>query len=249
MLKDESFKKNYKFLTYLFIFLFLFFAFFLASCSLLKYAGIGNVVSEDRPVSGIKSISAGSSINLIIEQAETEALRVEAVESLIPNIASEVVNGELQISLKGVNFANIRPVNCYVTVKDLNQIKVSSSASVNCDMLKTENLSIEMASSSKGFLNLDVASLDLSLASSANLTLSGKAESQTIRVSSSGKLDAFNLICRNCEIEVSSSGNASINVSENLDAEVKSSAKLSYKGNPKVSSDVSSGGILNKVSN
>lgn len=249
MLKDKSFKKNNKFLSYLFIFLFLFFAFFLTSCSLLKYAGIGNVVSEDRQVSGIKRISAGSSINLIIEQAETESLKIEAVESLMPNISAEVVNEELQINIEGVNFAHIRPINCYVKVQDVSQIKVSSSASVNCDMLKTENLVLEMASSSKGSLNIDVTNLDLNIASSADLTLSGKADSQTVKVSSSGKLDAFNLISRNCKIEVSSSGSANISVSENLDAEVKSSAKLSYKGNPKVNSDVSSSGILNKVGN
>jgi hypothetical protein len=40
-----------------------------------------------------------------------------------------------------------------------------------------------------------------------------------------------------------------ISVSENLDAKVNSSARLNYKGNPKVNSDVSSSGSLNQVGN
>jgi hypothetical protein len=105
-----------------------------------------------------------------------------------------------------------------------------------------------MASSSKGSLNVDVKNLDLKIASSANLTISGKADSQTIIVNSSGSLEAFNLVSKDCKIEVNSSGSANINVIENLDAKVNSSARLNYKGSPKVNSDVSSSGSFNKVS-
>ncbi|MCL4418214.1 MAG: DUF2807 domain-containing protein [Actinobacteria bacterium] len=245
----ELLKNKKLFLTYLLIFASLFFLFFLSSCSVFEAVGLGKVASEERQVSGIESISIGSSMNLVIEQTGSESIRIEATENIIPDIITEVVNRELQISLKPVNFTGIRPINCFVSVKDLNAIKVSSSATVKCDNLKTENLSVEMASSSKGSLTVDVTNLDLKIASSANLTVSGKADSQTIRVNSSGKLDAFELVSKDCKIEVQSSGSANINVSENLDANVHSAATLNYKGSPKVNSDVSSSGSLNKISN
>jgi len=249
MFRHEFIRNKKIFLTYLLTFTSLFFILFLSSCSVFEVAGLGKVTSEERQVSGIGSISTGSSINLIIEQTGSESIRVEATENIIPDIITEMVNGELQITLKPVSFIGIRPINCFVSIKDLNAIKVSSSATVKCDNLKTENLSVQMASSSKGILMVDVKNLDLKIASSANLTISGNADSQTIIVNSSGNLDAFNLESKDCKIEVNSSGSANINVSGNLDAKINSSARLNYKGSPKVNSDISSSGSLNKVSN
>jgi hypothetical protein len=249
MLKHKFVKNKKFFLTYLLIFVSLFFILFLSSCSVFKVVGSGKVVSDERQVSGIDSISIGSSMNLIIEQSGSESIRIEAPEDIIPYITTEIIDGELQIELKPVRFMSIHPINCYVNVKDLKAIKVSSSASVKCDNLKIENLSVEMASSSKGSLAVDITNIDLTIASSANLTISGKADSQTIIVNSSGKLDAFNLVSKDCKIEVNSSGSANINVSENLDVKVNSSARVNYKGNPKVNSDIASAGSLNQVGN
>lgn len=248
--KKEVQKKN---LGILFLAAFLslssiFFIFSLASCTVVQAIGLGNVVSEERPVSGIDSISIGSSMNLIIEQAENESLRIEASENILPNVTAEVVGGELQIGLKPISFSGIMPINCYVSVKDLEAIKVSSSATVKCEDLKAENLLVEMASSSKGSLKIDVTNLEIKIASSASLALSGEAISQNIKVNSSGKLDAFSLNSKDCKIEVASSGSADISVSENLDAKVSSSASVNYKGNPTVNSDISSSGSLRKVS-
>jgi hypothetical protein len=239
------------FLTYFLVLAIIFSGFFLSSCSAfgIKILGSGKTVSEDRQVSGIESISIGSSMNLIIEQTGNESVRIEAAEDIIPIITTEMVGSELQIELKSGNLINIRSIDCYVSVKDLNAIKVSSSASVKCDNLKTENLSIEMASSSKGSLNVDVTNLDLRIASSANLSISGKTDKQNTEVNSSGKLDAFGLVSKDCTIVVQSSGNANINVTDNLDVTVKSSGRVNYKGNPKVNSDVASAGSLNKVGN
>ena len=249
MQKHEFLRNKKLFLTYLLAFASLFFILFLSSCSVFEVVGLGKVASEERKVSGIKSISTGSSINLIIEQTDSESIRIEAIQNIIPDIITEVVNGELQISLRPVGFIGISPINCFVSVKNLNAIRVSSSASVKCDNLKTENLLMEMASSSKGSLTVDVTNLDLRIASSANLNISGEADLANIKVNSSGKLDAYNLVIKDCKIEVQSSGSAYINVAENLDATVHSSAKVNYKGNPKVNSDVSSSGSLSHAGN
>ncbi len=233
----------------LFALIFLTFILIFSSCTVFGALDLGEIVSEERQISGIEGVSIGSSMNLIIEQTGSESVRIEAAQDLIPYISTEVVNGKLQIELNRTGFTGIKPINCYVSVKDLETINVSSSASVRCDDLQVKNLSVNMASSSKGNLNVDVINLNLLIASSANLTISGKADSQITKVNSSGKLDAFNLASKDCKIEVNSSGNANINVIENLEAIVNSSATLNYKGNPKVNSDISSSGNLKQVGN
>ena len=221
---------------------------FLTSCFGIQVIGSGKVISEERQVSGISSISIGSSMNLFIEQTGNESVRIEADDNVIPYVTTQKTGGELAIRLKSVSFGSIHPINCYVTVKDLSKIKVSSSATVKCDDLKTENLSIEMASSSKGNLTVFVTKLDLNIGSSADITLSGEAVSQDIKLGSSGKLEAYNLVSKDCKIVAQSSGYANINVSEKLDAQVSSSAHVNYKGDPEINSKISSSGSLNKVS-
>jgi hypothetical protein len=219
----------------------------LVSCMFTGSLNVGKTVTEDRQVSGINSITTGSGINLIIEQSGKEYVKIEAPEKVIPYITTEVTNGELRIELKPLSFISIKPVNCYVGVNNLSSIKVSSSASIKCENLQVENLSIEMASSSKGSLNIAVKNLDLLISSSANLTVSGQADSENITVNSSGRLDAFGLIAKECKITVNSSGTANIGVTEKLDAIVNSSANLNYKGDPVVNSEVSSSGNIRRA--
>jgi hypothetical protein len=220
----------------------------LTSCFGIQVIGSGKVISEERQVSGISSISIGSSMNLFIEQTGSESIRIEADDNVIPYITTQKTGGELKIQLRSVSLRSIHPINCYVTVKDLSKIKVSSSATVKCDDLETESFSIEMASSSKGTLIIHVTKLNLNIGSSAGLTLSGEAVSQDIRLSSSGMLEAYKLVSKDCKILAQSSGYANINVSEKLYAEVGSSAHVNYKGDPEINSKISSSGSLNKVS-
>jgi hypothetical protein len=249
-MRKHEFLRNIKlFFTCLLTIFTLIFALLLSSCSVFNVVGSGKVVSEERQISSIESISIGSSMNLIIEQNGNESIKIEAPQDIIPYITTEMVDGELQIEIKPVRFMSISSINCYVSVKDLNAIRVSSSASVKCDNLNTENLLVEMASSSKGSLTVDVTNLDLRIASSANLTISGKAGLQNTEVNSSGKLNAYDLISKDCKIEVQSSGSANINITDNLDAIVHSSATVNYKGNPKVTSDIASAGSLKKAGN
>lgn len=220
---------------------------FLVSCFGLPVIGSGKITSEERQVSGINSISIGSSMNLIIEQSESESVRIEADDNIIPYVTTQKIGDELAIRIKSVSYISIHPINCYVNVKDLSKIQISSSATVKCDDLNADSLSIEMASSSSGVLTLHVTTLYLNIGSSASLKLSGEAATQEIKLASSGKLEAYNLASKNCIITANSSGYASINVIENLDATVNSSAQVNYKGNPKVNSQISSSGSLHKV--
>jgi hypothetical protein len=220
----------------------------LTSCFGNLVIGSGNVISEERQVSDISSISIGSSMNLFIEQTGSESVRIEADDNVISYVTTQKTGGELKIQLKSVGFGSIHPINCYVTVKDLSKIKVSSSATIKCDDLKTENLSIEMASSSKGTLTIHVTKLNLNIGSSADLTLSGETVSQDIKLGSSGRLEAYSLVSKDCKILAQSSGSANINVSEKLNAQISSSAHVNYKGDPEINSKISSSGSLNKAS-
>jgi hypothetical protein len=221
---------------------------FATSCSYIgAVVGSGNVITEERDISGFDSISIGSSMNLIIEQAGSESLKIEAEDNIIPLVKTSISGKELVIELTHGSIISIKPINCYVTVKDLKGLKVSSSSNANCTELRTDKLDIDIASSANGDLNVFVNELTANVSSSANLKLSGEAAKQNVVVNSSGRYIAQNLKSKECIIKVNSSGSATVNVSDKLDAKVNSSGQLNYIGNPEIRQEISSSGSINNI--
>jgi hypothetical protein len=209
--------------------------------------GSGKVVTEERDVSGFDSISIGSSMNLIIEQTRSESLKIEAEDNIIPLVKTSVIGKELVIKLAPASFISTKPINCYVTVKDLKGLKVSSSSSANCKELTTDKLDINVSSSGRANLVVHTNELNANLSSSAVLKISGDAVKQNIKVSSSGNYEAENLLSKECTVRVSSSGSATVNVSDLLNVNISSSGQVNYAGKPEIHQEISSSGSLNNI--
>ena len=80
----------------------------------------------------------------------------------------------------------------------------------------------------------------------SELKINGHTESLEAEVSSAAKLRAFDLIADQVDIDVSSAGLAEVNANNKLMAEASSAGRVVYKGEPEVSSEVSSAGSVDK---
>ena len=79
--------------------------------------GSGQVVEEERPVSGVTGVELATFGDLTIELGDEEELRIEAEENLIPYFDTEVRGGVLVIKQRpNVRLVSRRPVNFYLTV-------------------------------------------------------------------------------------------------------------------------------------
>ena len=217
------------------------------------FSGSGNTKTQERNISGIKSVSVSAGMNLYIEQAGSESLRIEADDNVIPKILTEVKDGHLEIKYKpwifgfgGINITS--PVNIYLTVADIDAIKASSGANVQSSMLNTDNLKITLSSGSSGKVEMQVSKLIVDLSSGSNLKVSGIADAQEADLSSGVNYDAYGLKSREAALDVSSGAVADINVSERLDVDISSGATVRYIGTPQIVSNISSGGNLKNVS-
>ena len=100
---------------------------------------------------------------------------------------------------------------------------------------------------SLGPIMLDVkgTELDADLTSSGDLTIDeGEFERQTVRLSSSGSLNARNVRTQQASLTLNSSGNATVWVEDTLDARLSSSGSVRYAGDPAVTSSTSSSGVV-----
>ena len=103
--------------------------------------GNGNVITEQRSTNNFSSIKATEGINVHLKQGNTCNIKVQADENLHDIILTEVNNGELYIhTKKSIGKSSAKKI--IVTIKNLNQLKSTSGASIygvntfKCNKLK-----------------------------------------------------------------------------------------------------------------
>lgn len=187
-----------------------------------------NVMSEARDVSGFNEVELKGVGNLSLEQTGSESLTVEAEEDVLPKIRTEVENKRLIISPERNTSINTnKPINYKLTVKDLNTLEVSGSGNVEAKDINTDELAV-------------------TIGGAGDVEIRGSADSQEVEISGSGEYKAGDLESKEATIDVRGSGLATVNVSDELEAEVSGSGSVEYIGDPMVQQEVSGAGEVRK---
>ena len=179
--------------------------------------GSGNVISETRTVSGFTKIDLSGAGDVIIEQNGTEALTIEAEDNLMPKLTSEVVDGTLRLGEK----SNMT-------------IHLTKPVTYRVSMKDVSGLMIS-GSGTVTAASITAPSLAVDLSGSGKITVGGTVDQQDLTISGSG------------EYQAKGSGNATVTVSDRLDAQLSGSGQLTYYGNPpQVTQEVSGSGRVTK---
>jgi hypothetical protein len=209
------------------------------------------VITEERPVSDFNKISFSGLGNLIIEQGDKETLKIEAEDNIVPKILTSVQNQTLKIDYQwnwvSFSFHPNKPINIYVSVKDLQKIEGSGATTIKSQSIKTEKLEIKGSGMTKADISIETQQLNSEISGAGDFVLSGKADSQKIEISGAGKYEAKSLLSKNADIQVSGAGQTTVNVQEKLDVKISGAGKVSYIGNPQITQDISGAGKIEKI--
>jgi len=212
--------------------------------------GSGNVISETREVPYFNSLELRSISNVYISQGEKQSITIQAEDNILETINTEVKNNKLIISKEGYRFAIIRahaPINIYITTKDITELEVSGSGNIiSNSIIVTDNLELEISGSGNITINASTNNLETSISGSGKIDLSGIANNHNLKISGSGNINSFNLLTKSTSALISGSGNAKINVLEELDAKISGSGNIQYQGNPEVETSISGSGTVKK---
>jgi hypothetical protein len=210
--------------------------------------GSGDIESEEREVSGFNEIQLTGIGNLIIEQGDKEALRVEADDNIIGLIETEVRGNKLHIGFKrGVNVVPTSRIKFYLTVKDLSRIDLSGLGDIDCDKFETDDLEFHISGSGDIDFEIVAENIETDVSGLGDINLSGKVDSQRIQISGSGKYDAEELESKYCEVEISGLGSATVNASDDLDIEINGAGNVYYKGDPHIFQHISGLGRIKSL--
>jgi len=205
-----------------------------------------NIETQDRKISGFHAVASSGSFDVVLNQGNTESVRVKADADVINEIVTEVRNGVLMIHSKNThnwgNFWNNRTIIIYVVAKDLNSISLSGSGDLKMENeFNTNSLQLRLSGSGGFTGKVNVKTLEASVSGSGDFKISGKADESTVSIAGSGNFEGNSLITRSTAIKVAGSGDASIYASEKIDASVSGSGNVHYKGGAKSVSKITHG--------
>ncbi|MGB0388287.1 MAG: head GIN domain-containing protein [Ardenticatenaceae bacterium] len=190
-------------------------ALLLAACG--GEGGSGNLITEDREVSGFERVELAGEGELTLTQGGTESLTIEAEDNVMPQIKSEVRNGTLVIGLDSGWWDRVeptKPIKFDLTVKDLAGLSLSGSGSINSANLNTEDMDLTVSGSGRvQIANLATEDMDL--------TLSG-----------SGRIEVANLAAKDLLLDLSGSGQVAIGTlsAEKVEGDLGGSGKVELAG-------------------
>ena len=226
-------------------------------------------VSENRTVSNFSKIKVSTSIDLVFTQDSKTSVKVEADDAeRLQAIVTKVSGNTLEVyvdskNLKGKKNRNFKTLKVWVSAPSVDSFQASSSSSValkNGIEVKTANIEVSSSADFNGKIKADEIKLSVSSSGSlksavsskklnveAEAILSGTAENINVSASSSADFQGKELTVKNAIVEVSSSAEVVLTITESLKAKATSSGSVSYYGNPKnVESEKNSSGSITK---
>lgn len=211
--------------------------------------GSGKVVTQDVAVSGFDRVLMASIGELTITQGETESLRIEAEDNILPVLESTVSNGQLTLSVQSNAAINSRKgIHYTLVVKDLSELELAGMGDVTFDGLTTGSLKLNLSGS--GDLKLtgvQAADVRVTLNGMGSVVLSGQADSLDLNVKGSGDIDAGELAVKDARISIAGMGSATVWAADTLNAEISGSGNLKYYGEPAVSQEISGMGDIESL--
>jgi hypothetical protein len=196
--------------------------------------GNGKVVKKERTASYFDGVRVSTGIDVLLSQGDKESITVEADENLHEYILTEIRDNVLHVYTDNINIRDAEMKRVHVTVKNIKSLKTSSAGDIiGVTALKGED--VEIGASSAGDIDVDLTagSVEINISSSGNVKIVGGAETMNADLSSAGDLEAYDFKVKKADVNVSSAGDAQINVTETLVARASSAGDINYMGHPK----------------
>ncbi len=214
--------------------------------------GSGDMVSEERSVSGFNEVNFAGLGRLYIEFGDEESLTIKAEDNFLKHIETDVRGGKLVIEFeKGINLNLTKSINYYLTVVELEKIEVSGFGSIQVPEIVGESFSIEL--SGAGDIDIDgleVELFEVEISGVGDLRVDGgHVEKQIISLSGVGGYSGKRLESEEAEVEISGLGSVTIRVSDHLEVDISGGGSVDYYGSPTVDSDISGVGDVDRVGN
>jgi len=223
--------------------------FLLTACGINYVQGSGNVITEERDVSGFDSVDMSGFGEVIITQGDTESLTIETDDNLMQYIESVVRSNTLYLEFEDNTIPDPSgKITFRLNVIDLEALDLSGAGSFIIESLGTPSL--EITFSGAGDIDLDSLMADrvsTRVSDAGDISLAGEVDAQDIHIEGVGKYSAPDLKSNQATVQIEGAGSVVIWVIDELDLTIKGAGNVDYYGNPTVTQNIEGGGKINSL--
>jgi hypothetical protein len=202
----------------------------LLGCPAEKIQGEGAQKLEERNLSAFESVEVNQSYDVRIEVGKPQKVTVEADESLLPLIQTEVTNNTLKIANKeGKLFASQMPLKVTVSLPRLQKLRAKGASLLTLIGVSGPSLAVEL----DGGHQLRITG--------------GVLEQLKIDASGASQIETLMLQSQDVDINMSGAASARIRAEKKLKVSASGASKLEYNGNPQITQNINRMSVLRKL--
>ena len=221
----------------------------LSACGASYVRGSGNVITEERAVSGFDGVNMAGYGEVIITQGDAESLTIETDENLMQYIQTEVRNNTLYIEFTD----NIIPdpslsITFNLNVTNLESLELSGAGSFDIHALETPSLGILF--NGAGNINMDSFNADqltVQLNGAGSITAAGEVGKQDVVISGAGQYSTPGLKSSQADVLVEGLGQVEIWVTDTLTVNIEGTGSVNYYGSPAVNQNIEGAGSIKSL--
>ena len=211
--------------------------------------GSGNIITEERNVSGFDRVTLAGFGEVSVEQGATESLTVSTDDNIMPYVRTEVRNNTLILDFddtaRNRSYDPTDGIKFNLVVKDLNRVDISGAGSFEVSKLETEALLADLSGAGNlEIYDLTASELVVRQSGAGTVVVFGQVSGQDLTHSGVGSYHGTDLESETAIIDISGAGSATVWATESLDIQISGLGNVIYYGNPRITQDISGLGKL-----
>ncbi len=196
---------------------------------------LGEVYQDNRVVEPFQNIAISGAMDVEIKIGSTTSIDIESEKGNADLIETRVDNGTLRIHPKKKAWTKrIGAIKVFVTVPDLQELKVSGASDVHLLGNSISELKMRISGASDIFSNVTFGHLMLDASGASDIKLEGKAQSAKFLISGASDIKAATFEVEDMKANVSGASDVKVIVSNNLDIMASGASSFKYDGNPSI---------------
>lgn len=212
---------------------------------------LGKAVEEIRITDDFNSINVALQANVYVTLDTYNSISIIAAENIMEHISTSSRGQTLYIDNTQCLITNDDDITVFITTPDINSVKLSGSGNIYLNSSFTgQKATLEVSGSGNIFCTyMDYEYITSSISGSGTANLIGDVANHKVQISGSGRVNAFELLSQNTQIQLSGSGQAQVYVWDYLDASISGSGNIYYTGDPAVNINISGSGAVYHIVN
>ncbi len=227
------------------------FAFIMASLLLLTSCfncvdGIGKSTPETREIGEFSKLEVDIPADVVIRFGDVPGIKIMAQENMLKEIDTYVKGQTLEID---ADFC-LNPtetIRIDITTPKLSKIVLNGSGNIHASStMEADDIVLKLNGS--GQISTDVFSntLEAQINGSGDIIVNGTTQEMEMDINGSGDFRGLGLKTFEANVSITGSGDAEVNVLNDLKAGITGSGSVTYVGNPSIRTDVTGSGTVTK---